>query len=548
MFGPESMPASYLPRFTPFVITRISPIKSMTRFLPWSIAMAISALRVGAAEPAAVSAVPPAAANLAVASAPITLAELEARPRTATSEPDYWAAGLQLTRQALQLIESNTLTTADEFSRVSTFVSASDNSFRTDRVRYELRLSAAALGHAEAAKQLAAEWDRLLAALGRPLRTDFTGLRQKQPVFFQSDPAPVCVQTVLRDPEKARVAAKTAERNNEVKSIVDADQADRRRDWGKLSPDEMKALNARDHARNDRMREIVAAGELHTAADFANAALVMQHSAHFSGYQTAHELAVCAMLLGDRGLGRWLIAATYDRMLGSVGHDQRFGTQYSGMGGASVLVHVDPAGICDAERKALGCPTLEQARNRNVTAANDAQDAKLVAEFTGPNRAIRDPKFGLTATYPEGWKVREVKRWGDQQNTLFFEITEAPEPSPSLYYKVYRTPRPMTPEALVAFVRDEVQKKQASRRESWPDYTNRADSFRTYTLGAYPAFSWQADFTASNGDKWSEYFVRLQTDAADASFFLQAPAGQMEMLRPAVDQLMAGLRMPALQD
>src|SRR5207248_3325419 len=156
----------------------------------------------------------------------------------------------------------------------------------------------------------------------------------------------------LRDPEKARVAAKSAQRNAEVKKIVDADQADRR-NWDKLTAEEMKATGERDSARNLRTREIIKVGELHTASDFANAALVMQHSASFAGFQTAHELAVCSMLLGDRGTGRWLVAATYDRMLGSIGHDQRFGTQYAATAGTNPLVKVDPAGIADGERKAL---------------------------------------------------------------------------------------------------------------------------------------------------------------------------------------------------
>jgi hypothetical protein len=35
------------------------------------------------------------------------------------------------------------------------------------------------------------------------------------------------VQAILREPEKARIAAKSAQRNAEMKKIVDADQADR---------------------------------------------------------------------------------------------------------------------------------------------------------------------------------------------------------------------------------------------------------------------------------------------------------------------------------
>lgn len=506
----------------------------MNRLVPLSLAFAIAAMGAAAAE----------------TDPEVTLAELEARPTKASSDPSYWPAALAQTKDAFRLIESTKLTTADEFFRVSKFVTASDNHFRASRVRYELLLAAAVLGHTEAEKEIAVAWDELLAAIGRPLRTDFKGLAQKHPDFYQVEAAPDCVQALLRDPEKARAAAKSAALNTEMKAIVEADQADRRSDWGKLNADERRAIHDRDIARNLRAREIILTGDLRTAADFANASLVMQHSPRFAGYQIAHELAVCSMLLGDRGRGRWLIAATYDRMLGSVGHDQRFGTQYSGYGagGASTLDHVDTAGICDAQRKALGCPTLEEVKNRNVGAAQPKESSKLVAEFSGPNRSVRDPKFGLTTTYPEGWKIREVLRWGDQQNTIFFDIDAAPEPSPNLYYRVYQKPRPRTPEEMVAFVREEAKKKEASRRENIADYTNRADSFKTFSLGGNAAFSWSADFTGPSGDKWVEYFVRIQTENADASFFLQSPASQIDALRPAVDRLMAELKMPMPQN
>jgi hypothetical protein len=310
----------------------------------------------------------------------------------------------------------------------------------------------------------------------------------------------------------------------------------------------MKAAGERDDARNLRTREIIKAGELYTASDFANAALVMQHSARFSGYQTAHELAVCSMLLGDRGTGRWLIAATYDRMLGSIGHDQRFGTQYSGMAGTTTLVRVDSAGICDAERKALGCPTLEQAKNRDLNAEGAPETDKLVAEFSGPNRSVHDPKFGLTFTCPDGWKMCDVQRWGNQQTTLHFEITAVPEPSPGLYYRVFHQPRSIASESMPALLREEAKKKETSRRENSPDYTNRADSFKLLTIGGNAACCWAADYTESTNDKWAEYFVLIRTDVADALFFLQAPFAQIEPLRPVVDRLMDGLKMPQMQN
>lgn len=476
-----------------------------------------------------------------------TLAGLEALERPAVSGPDYWPWALRTTAQVWQLVESDTLTSGEDLYRASKLVLAADVSFRAERVRYELLLSSAALDHAPAAKEIALAWDRLLHSLGRPLRTDVGGLAQRNAEFYSLEPAPASVQAVLRDPEQAREQAKTSARNEEVKKIVDADQADRRADWSKLSAEERRATGERDHERNRRIREIIAAGELRTKEDFASAALVMQHSAVFSGYQTAHELAVCAMLLGDRSLGRWLIAATYDRMLGSVGHAQRFGTQFRGMGGATTLVTVDTLGICDAERSALGCPTLEKARNRKArSAASPVGDAKLVAAFTGADRAIRDPQFGLEATIPDGWKLNDVKRWGDQQNTLFFALAADAEPRPSFYYRVYHTARPMPSEALAAHVRDEAEKKQEARRGGFSDYTNRSEGVRVFQVGAYPAFSWLADFTSSDGGKWSEYFVRFQTDAADASFFLQAPREKIDALRPMVDRFMATVKMPEL--
>lgn len=515
----------------------------MSRFLPLSLLFSLAGLAAIAAEPnPATTGVPEVAKTMV---APTTLVTLEAIPHKDTSDPAYGDTERDRTRQALTLIESDTLTSADDLLRVSRQITYAEGEFRAARVRYELLAAASAQGSEEAERQLASAWDDLMASLGRPLRSDAGGLAKKYPEQFQFEPAPDCVQAVLRDPVKARAEAKTAHRNDEMKKIVDGDQADRR-SWDKLKPDEMKAVGARDDARNARTREIIRAGELRTASDFANAALVMQHSARFEGYRTAHELALCSMLLGDRGTGRWLIAATYDRMLGSVGHDQRFGTQfYSGRNGGMRLAPIDIQGICDAERKALGCPTLEEANGR--AGAKEKADA-ILAEFTGPNHTLRDAKLGLTATLPEGWTLAGAGRWGDQQQTLFFNADDADEAQPALYYKIYRTSQPMTDPALAQWYRDEAAKKQTQRRASgMSDYTNRADSLKSRTLGANAVVSWSADYTTSDGDKWAEYMVDLRTSGGNAFFFLRAPADQIEKLQPAVDAFMGTLKIPELK-
>src|SRR5207248_1287567 len=172
---------------------------------------------------------------------------------------------------------------------------------------------------------------------------------------------PKCITEVMTDPAKAREAAATAKNNDELKTIVDADQAARN---VKMTPDNLKKMGQEDKARSARVREIIAKGDLHTAQDFAAASLVLQHGDVYASYALAHELSLCALLLGDKN-SAWLLAATYDRMLNASGHDQRFGTQYRGISAAK-LTEVDTVGINDTERTAMHCPTLEKARTRTL--------------------------------------------------------------------------------------------------------------------------------------------------------------------------------------
>ena len=297
-----------------------------------------------------------------VASPTPALDELEARA------PKDWTDQKRIeetTAETIALVGRNTLMSGGEFYRAAKLAAWDMRYYRTGRVRYELLLAATAKDFRDAEQDLPEGWDNLLRMLGRPLRLDFSGLVALNPDTFQLEAAPACIQAVWRNPAAARAALATAKPNPEMQKIVDEDQAVRKQNWSNLTQDELNAITVKDRERNRRTREIVKAGELHTAGDFANASLVMQHSQSFAGFQLAHELAVCSMLLGDRGIGRWLVAATYDRMLGSVGHDQRFATQF----GSTGLMWVDETGICDAERKALGCPTLNEERHRNMGGA-----------------------------------------------------------------------------------------------------------------------------------------------------------------------------------
>jgi hypothetical protein len=296
-------------------------------------------------------------------SAPLGLADLEAR---APKENQYPTVNPQFHREVVRLVQSGALASAGDFLRASNIASGPFPDFRAFRMRYELTLAAAAKGDRDADSLIPGNWDALLQTLGRPMRFDRDNLVAQFPDNdqFAVDPAPKSIQFVMLHPGKAREIAAAAADNAEVQELVDADQAIRKR-WNSLSEAEHRQTAVDDRRRNLRIREIVKSDSLQTARDFENASLVMQHSSGFSGYELAHELAVCSLLLGDKGMGRWLVAATYDRMLNSVGHEQRFGTQgaLAALGDAKPHVaDTDEAGICDAERLALGCPTLAAKR------------------------------------------------------------------------------------------------------------------------------------------------------------------------------------------
>lgn len=288
--------------------------------------------------------------------APATLADLETKfkalPQGHTQEA--LQAGLAFNPQVAEFVQTGKLDTADELWRAAKIYSDPFNSYENSRVRYELGLAAAVKGSKESKAQLPMLWNMLQMSLGRPQRLGESKVPD-QP-RFRMDSAPECIQKAYSGDSAAN-----ATDNAELKAIVDADQKARQTDWSKLTQDEMHKIAEEDGKRSARVLELVAANTPSTANDFFAAALVMQHGSFYDNYRLAHELAVASALLGHPR-ANWLAAASYDRMLGSCGHRQRFGTQY-GMGGIQLY---DTIGIGDSVRAAMGCPTLEKAINRKL--------------------------------------------------------------------------------------------------------------------------------------------------------------------------------------
>lgn len=298
-----------------------------------------------------------AAALIGQATPPATIDALETAHKALPSTDgviEYRARG-PFSELVVKFVNDHGCKTGESMRRAALMIDGVESEFRLQRVQYELALCAAALNDKAAKDLLPKAWDRLMVTMGQPMRLNAEGwFRPGQENYYRYEPTP----TVISDVLLARRKGSATKDNAEVQKIVDEDQKVRQGDWSKFTEKEMLEVAHGDKERQKQILTIVKDGKLSTAQDFANASLVLQHSERFEGYQLAHELAVCSLVLGDRTLGRWLTAATYDRMLRSVGHSQRFGTQYGPLGHC----YTDEYAINDTERAALGCPTLEKAR------------------------------------------------------------------------------------------------------------------------------------------------------------------------------------------
>lgn len=303
----------------------------------------------------------PLLALLTTQGSPLDALEVRAKALPGSQTKEGILARVKFNQDVITLVGSNRLVKAEEFRRAGNLIQDVAFNFDLARVRYELCLAAAAQGDEPSRQEIAFRWDWLQASLGRPMRIGKIKVPDvnRPNSQFSSSQAPVAVSKVMLDPNTARQRAKGQSPNAELRKIVEEDQK-ARENFANLTSDDFLKLAEQDQKRWDRVMEIVSAGELSTPEDYSAAALVLQHGHNYASYSLAHELAVCAVLLG--GDDPWLCAATYDRMLGSCGHRQRFATQY----GAEGLRRVDAEGICDNERKALGAPTLKQALQRKL--------------------------------------------------------------------------------------------------------------------------------------------------------------------------------------
>jgi hypothetical protein len=111
--------------------------------------------------------------------------------------------------------------------------------------------------------------------------------------------------------------------NAEMNTIFAEDQRVRM-----ASDIDWKTVNRTDAERREQTRKLLAAGALHTAKDYEEAAFVFQHGDMPEDYLLAHTLAMVAVSKGD-STAIWIASATLDRYLEKIGQKQIFGTQFS---------------------------------------------------------------------------------------------------------------------------------------------------------------------------------------------------------------------------
>ena len=160
--------------------------------------------------------------------------------------------------------------------------------------------------------------------------------------------------------------------NVELEALRKVDQADRH---FVSAPTEInwERVSVRDAARQQRVRELLLADAVHTARDFDNAALIMQHGNKPSDYLLAHELAAIAAHKGNFGS---LAALAEDRWLDSVGKQQRWGSQFDWEGNVKSM-QTTGAVVTDQMRKDMFLPTIEELTKHGMQASMQNVDAKI---------------------------------------------------------------------------------------------------------------------------------------------------------------------------
>jgi hypothetical protein len=155
--------------------------------------------------------------------------------------------------------------------------------------------------------------------------------------------------------------------NAELQRMFEQDQAER-----SVAAIDWTALTRRDTHRRERAQALLAAGALRTAADYYHAAMLFQHGDDLADFRLAHALATLAMAMAPEDPHyRWLVGASWDRLLMRQLQPQWYGTQFKSDAQGMYLYPVAEDAVTDTERKRLVGHTLAESRAHVTDAARE---------------------------------------------------------------------------------------------------------------------------------------------------------------------------------
>lgn len=162
-----------------------------------------------------------------------------------------------------------------------------------------------------------------------------------------------------------------------------------------------------------------------------------------------------------------------------------------------------------------------------------------------PGNIFHDAVFGVSVLFPDGWTVKDARRWGtnNRENTVFLETAQQSTASPSMYYQKYPEGAPK-PEMTEAYLRSMAQFKETSRIGAGiSDYRNVPESFQFKEINGRPALTYFAVFTA--GDQiMTEHFIRILGEESYVMFFTRGTLSDVQPILQDLDEMAITVQVP----
>jgi hypothetical protein len=158
----------------------------------------------------------------------------------------------------------------------------------------------------------------------------------------------------------AITTATAAASNPTLTAIEAADQADREAGSNAI---DWTVVGKHDALRRTQVMQLLQAGNIRTAEDYLNAAVVFQHGDDVADTRLALALATTAARIDPANKDAGILAAqAWDRILLKSGKPQWYDTQFARdkASGKWAISAIEPGVVTEEQREAMGLPTLAQ--------------------------------------------------------------------------------------------------------------------------------------------------------------------------------------------